>query len=110
MRALGVIAALAAVALPGAACGQSSSPATQQREQLRMRSFVSGLDSPVYVTAPRSQPGKLYIVEQSGVIRVVVNSHSHLTGSHLEGHAHESHAQAAPHPAAHPGLPALRHA
>jgi glucose/arabinose dehydrogenase len=73
MRALGVIAALAAVALPGAACGQSSSPATQQREQLRLRPFVSGLDSPVYVTQPRSEPGKLYVVEQAGVIRVVLN-------------------------------------
>ena len=47
MRALGVIAALAAVALPGAACGQSSSPAKPQREQLRMSPFASGLDSPV---------------------------------------------------------------
>jgi glucose/arabinose dehydrogenase len=73
MRALGVIAALAAVALPGAACGQSSSPPKPQREQLRMRPFVSGLDSPVYVTQPRSEPGKLYVVEQAGVIRVVVN-------------------------------------
>ena len=31
-----------------------------------------GFDSPVYVTAPRSEPGKLYVVEQPGVIRVLV--------------------------------------
>lgn len=30
-----------------------------------------GLDSPVDVTAPRSQPGRLYVVEQRGTIRVL---------------------------------------
>ncbi|MFL5923885.1 MAG: PQQ-dependent sugar dehydrogenase [Gaiellaceae bacterium] len=73
MRRFGVIVGLAAAALPGAACGQSTSPAQPQREQLRMRPFVSGLDSPVYVIGPRSQPGRLYVVEQAGVIRVVAN-------------------------------------
>jgi glucose/arabinose dehydrogenase len=73
MRWLGAIVAIAAVALPGAACGQSASPEKPQRDQLRMRPFVSGLDSPVYVTGLRSEPGKLYVVEQDGVIRVVVN-------------------------------------
>ena len=34
-------------------------------------SFAShGLDSPVYVDAPRSEPGRLYVVEQAGRIRV----------------------------------------
>jgi glucose/arabinose dehydrogenase len=31
---------------------------------------VGGLSSPVYATAPRSEPGRLYIVEQGGLIRV----------------------------------------
>ncbi len=73
MRRLGVIVALAAVALPGAACGQSGTAGAQAKEQLRLRPFASGFDSPVYVTAPRSEPGKLYVVEQPGVIRVLVN-------------------------------------
>lgn len=73
MRGLGLIVVLAAVALPGAACGQNGSAGGQAREQLRLRPFVSGLDSPVYATAPRSEPGRLYVVEQPGVIRVVVN-------------------------------------
>jgi len=73
MRWLGVMAAIVAVALPGAACGQNGSAAAQRGEQLRLRPFASGLDSPVYVTAPRTERGKLYVVEQSGVIRVLVD-------------------------------------
>jgi glucose/arabinose dehydrogenase len=73
MKTLGVLLALVAVALPGAACGQSASPATSARPQLHLRPFATGFDSPVYVTAPRSEPGKLYVVEQPGVIRVLVN-------------------------------------
>jgi glucose/arabinose dehydrogenase len=38
-----------------------------------MTPFARGFDSPVYVTAPSSEPGKLYVVEQPGVIRVLVN-------------------------------------
>jgi glucose/arabinose dehydrogenase len=67
MRWLGVMVALAAVVLPGAAGGG------REQSQLRMRSFASGFDSPVFVGAPRSEPGKLYVVEQPGVIRVLVN-------------------------------------
>jgi glucose/arabinose dehydrogenase len=64
------LAAAVAVALPGAACGQNGSAA---REQLRFRPFASGLDSPVYVAAPRSEPGRLYVVEQAGLILVLQN-------------------------------------
>jgi glucose/arabinose dehydrogenase len=67
MRWLGVMVALAAVVLPGAAGGG------REQSQLRMRQFASGFDSPVFVGAPRSEPGKLYVVEQAGVIRLLVN-------------------------------------
>jgi glucose/arabinose dehydrogenase len=67
MRVAGVLLVLAAVALPGAAVGQSHSAA------LNLRPFARGFDSPLYVTAPSSEPGKLYVVEQAGVIRVLVN-------------------------------------
>jgi glucose/arabinose dehydrogenase len=40
---------------------------------VRLALVVSGLSSPVYVTAPRSEPGRLYVVEQGGLIRVVEN-------------------------------------
>jgi glucose/arabinose dehydrogenase len=67
MRWFGVMVALAAVVLPGSAGGG------REQSQLHMRPFASGFDSPVFVGAPRSEPGKLYVVEQSGVIRVLVN-------------------------------------
>ena len=67
MRLLGVILALLAAALPAAAGGAG------QHLQLRMRHFASGFDSPVFVGAPRSEPGKLYIVEKRGMIRVLVD-------------------------------------
>ena len=67
MRWAGVVVAAIAVAIPGAACGGSA------RSTLHMRLVASGLDSPVYVTAPRGERGKLYVVEQPGVIRVLVN-------------------------------------
>jgi len=67
MRSFGVILAVAAAVLPGAAGGVG------EHSQLRMRLFASGFDSPVFVGMPRSEPGKLYVVEQAGVIRVLVN-------------------------------------
>jgi glucose/arabinose dehydrogenase len=67
MRWFGVMVALAAVVLPGSAGGGG------EQSQLHMRPFASGFDSPVFVGAPRSEPGKLYVVEQAGVIRVLVN-------------------------------------
>src|SRR5438132_1583931 len=67
MRWAGVVVAAIAVTIPGAACGGSA------RSTLHMRLVASGLDSPVYVTAPRGERGKLYVVEQPGVIRVLVN-------------------------------------
>jgi glucose/arabinose dehydrogenase len=72
MRALGVLLALLAVSLPGAACGQTGPAAPpQSQEQMRFRSFASGLNEPVYVGATRSEPGKLYVVEQPGLILVL---------------------------------------
>ena len=40
---------------------------------LKPRVVVLGLPSPTHVTAPRSEPSRLYVVEQPGRIRVVVN-------------------------------------
>jgi len=70
MRFLGVMVALVAVAVPGAAVGGPDSVAKQQ---LRMRPYASGFDSPVYVASTRSEPGRLYVVEQPGVILVLQN-------------------------------------
>ncbi len=67
MRGAGVLVAAIAVVLPGAACGSGD------QSKLRLEVVASGLDSPTYAGATRSEPGRLYIVEQPGVIRVLVN-------------------------------------
>ena len=67
MRWFGVSLAVVAVVLPGAAGGG------REQTQLRMRVIATGLESPVYVGAPRSEPNRLYVVERPGVIRVLVN-------------------------------------
>jgi glucose/arabinose dehydrogenase len=62
-----MFATIIAVAAALAAPTQAAAP------KLTLRPFLSGLDSPLYVTAPRSEPDRLYVVEQGGVIRVAVN-------------------------------------
>ena len=67
MRWFGVSLAVVAAVLPGAAGGG------REHAQVRMRVIATGLESPVYVGAPRSEPNRLYVVEKPGVIRVLVN-------------------------------------
>jgi glucose/arabinose dehydrogenase len=67
MGRLGVLLAAAAAALPGAAC------ASGQQAQFHLHLVVSGLDSPTFAGAPRSEPGRLYVTERPGVIRVIDN-------------------------------------
>ncbi|MBD0338025.1 MAG: PQQ-dependent sugar dehydrogenase [Thermoleophilia bacterium] len=56
-------------ALLALACGAG---ATGQRpDALGLVRVVGGLSAPVHVAAPRSEPGRLYVVEQAGRIRVV---------------------------------------
>jgi glucose/arabinose dehydrogenase len=59
-------AAVAAVAVL-AAHGAGAQPT-----QLRLVPVLTGLDSPLHVTAPRSEPNRLYVVEQDGRILVAV--------------------------------------
>jgi glucose/arabinose dehydrogenase len=58
-----ILAAAAALATPT----HATAPA------LSVRPFLSGLNNPVYVTAPRSEPNRLYVVEQGGVIKIALN-------------------------------------
>ena len=69
MKRLGVLVFVVA-ALLGAACGSSAS---QEAAQIHLRQIASGLDSPTYVTSAPGQRGVLYVVEQPGVVRVLVN-------------------------------------
>jgi glucose/arabinose dehydrogenase len=70
VRASGVAASIAALTCAGSAAGAVGARDESVRP-LRLVPVASGLRAPVYVTAPRSEPGRLYVVEQAGVIRVV---------------------------------------
>ena len=48
-----------------------ASAASKRETGLRLEKVVSGLASPVFVTAAPGEPNRLYIVEQAGLIRVV---------------------------------------
>jgi len=65
---LGALCALAA------ACAAGATPqAAQQveRVQFKPRPVASGFSQPVYVTGAKGEPGRLYVVEQGGVIHVL---------------------------------------
>lgn len=53
--------------------------AGSEREQLGLVRVASGFSDPVYVTAPKSEPGRLYVVEQAGRIRVLENGRKRTT-------------------------------
>ncbi|HEY2937853.1 MAG TPA: PQQ-dependent sugar dehydrogenase [Gaiellaceae bacterium] len=44
-----------------------------QNASYTLKPYASGFDSPLYAAAPRSEPGKLYVVEQGGAIWRLVN-------------------------------------
>lgn len=62
---------LLAAVFAGTASAQVLRDAAGERTQLRVVEIASGYDSPVHVTAPKSEPKRLYVVEQRGVIRVI---------------------------------------
>ena len=64
-------AAVSLGALIGIACAADASTAGGEQASFRPRVVVRSVSEPVHVTAPRSEPGRLYVVEQGGVIRVV---------------------------------------
>jgi glucose/arabinose dehydrogenase len=56
------------VALAGGACASAS----HEQTSFRWKLIRSGLSSPVHIASAKSQPRRLYVVEQEGVIRVLV--------------------------------------
>ena len=67
-RLVGVFAALA---LAGAAVGTAVA-GHQRAGDLSLQQLASGFSSPVFITGNRSEPTRLYVVEQTGTIRVLV--------------------------------------
>ena len=82
MRGFSTFAVLAALLLAG--CGGGSSEADQPAAAAGYRfvQVASGFQSPVHVTAPRNQRGRVYVVEQEGRIRIVRNGR--ITGTFLD--------------------------
>jgi glucose/arabinose dehydrogenase len=68
-----VLAVLAVIGCGSEAAQQAAAPAAPQASALRLRPFASGLDQPVDVTAPRSERGRVYVVEKTGRIKVFDN-------------------------------------
>jgi glucose/arabinose dehydrogenase len=82
MRLRLVLLALGALAVAGCGGGESNDGAPNAAPGYRFVQIASGLDSPVHVTAPQNQPGRLYVVEQTGRIRIVQNGR--VTGTLLD--------------------------
>jgi glucose/arabinose dehydrogenase len=69
-----------AVALAG--CGGGNDASSSEATGYRFVPVMSGLSSPVYVTTPRGENRRLYVVEQEGRIRIVQNGR--ITGTLLD--------------------------
>jgi len=71
------VVVLAAVALTVAVAGCGGEQSTRRSPSAaagyRFVQVASGFDSPVHVSAPKGEPGRLYVVEQTGRIRIVQN-------------------------------------
>lgn len=73
MRGFSILAVLAVVLLAGCGGGASEAEEPVAPAGYRFVQIASGLDQPVHVSAPRNQPGRIYVVEQTGRIRIVQN-------------------------------------
>ncbi len=63
----------AAVAAGTALALLAGNGAGSRERTLGLRLVATGLSQPTYVTAPAGEPGTLYVVERSGLVRVLVN-------------------------------------
>ncbi len=65
--------ALAVIAALGAACAAGAAPERADRAVFKPRAVAGGFSQPVFVTGAKGEPGRLYVVEQTGTIRVLQN-------------------------------------
>jgi len=65
------VATVALGGLIGFACAADSGSASGEQASFGAKVFVRGVGEAVHAAAPRSEPNRLYVVDQSGVIRIV---------------------------------------
>ena len=65
-----------------AVLGAAAALATPASATVHLRAYASGFASPTYVTATRTEPSRLYVVEQPGRIRYLVRGR--LAGTFLD--------------------------
>jgi len=65
------LAALLAAACGGGTAATTTGPQSDSAGSARLAVVARGLSSPVGIAAPRSERGRMYVVEQQGTIRVV---------------------------------------
>jgi glucose/arabinose dehydrogenase len=63
----------ASVVLAATVAVSCASGSGSERSAYRLVVFARGLSEPTYLTSPRSEPGRVYVVEKCGTIRVFVN-------------------------------------
>ena len=73
LRTLGIVAALALLSGCGEDDPSTTPPLPTSPERLRLEEVATGLDSPMQVVAAPGEPGRLHVVEQAGVVRVLEN-------------------------------------
>src|SRR5689334_11876142 len=73
MRSMRVSLVLLAVSAALAAFTSSFAQGEAQRSEFHFRQIASGFNQPVYVAQPKSEPGRLYVVERAGRILVLAN-------------------------------------
>jgi hypothetical protein len=56
-----------------AACDEATGPSFEDPVSITLEPVVQGLDAPVFLTAPRDDGERLFVVEQGGLIRIVRN-------------------------------------
>lgn len=70
-RLTGVGIGALALALLGAACGESSGPGPIP--DLALDTIATGMDHPLYVTSPPGDRTRLFVAERTGAIRIIKN-------------------------------------
>jgi glucose/arabinose dehydrogenase len=68
--ALGVACSSGAASDDGAGTASAETPQRVERSSFRPRAVVGGLKAPLHVAGVKGQAGRLYIVEQGGLVRI----------------------------------------